>query len=172
MLGLHLSSRGPGSRPNQSMWDLWWKMWHSHRFFSEFFGFRFQLSFHHCSLYSYSLGDEQQALYTTAVQRHLIPSTWKTSISFNFVIWKQRLSSLCPRGVLKLTTYCKMEWVNTNLFSLSNPIKIQAIFYYGARREMVCPIFIILLQATPCYSYIRFIIILFTASKFSHSWLI
>jgi hypothetical protein len=36
---------GPGSRPGQSMWDLWWTKWHCDRFFSEFFGF--PLSIHH-----------------------------------------------------------------------------------------------------------------------------
>jgi hypothetical protein len=30
---------GPGSRPGQSMWNLWWTKWHWDRFFSEFFGF-------------------------------------------------------------------------------------------------------------------------------------
>jgi hypothetical protein len=35
---------GPGSRPGQSIWDLWWTKWHWDRFLSEFFGF--YLSYH------------------------------------------------------------------------------------------------------------------------------
>jgi hypothetical protein len=36
---------GPGSSPAQVMWDLWTK-WHWGRFFSEYFGFPYQSSFH------------------------------------------------------------------------------------------------------------------------------
>jgi hypothetical protein len=39
---------GPGSRPGQSMWDLWWTKWHSDRFLSEFFGF--PLSIYHSTV--------------------------------------------------------------------------------------------------------------------------
>jgi hypothetical protein len=32
--------------PGQSMWGLWWKKWHWDRFFPEYFGFLFSISFH------------------------------------------------------------------------------------------------------------------------------
>jgi hypothetical protein len=49
-LAAGLSLRGPGSRPGQSMWDLWWKKWHWDRLFSEFFGF--PLSIYHSTVSS------------------------------------------------------------------------------------------------------------------------
>jgi hypothetical protein len=41
------------------MWDLWWAKWHWERFFSEFFGFSVNISFHRRSPHSYHLGVEQ-----------------------------------------------------------------------------------------------------------------
>jgi hypothetical protein len=57
---------GPGSRPGQSMWDLWCTKWHWDRFFSEFSGFSLSVSFHRHSPNSYHLGN---ALYAN-VSRH------------------------------------------------------------------------------------------------------
>jgi hypothetical protein len=43
--------RGPGLRPGQSMWDLWWTKWHWDRFFSKSFGFLLSISFLRCSIF-------------------------------------------------------------------------------------------------------------------------
>jgi len=41
----------PGLIPAQSIWDLWWTMWHWDRCFSKYFGFPQSVSFHeHCIL--------------------------------------------------------------------------------------------------------------------------
>jgi hypothetical protein len=37
-----------GSRPEKSMWDLWWTKWHWDRFFSESFGI--PLSIYHSTI--------------------------------------------------------------------------------------------------------------------------
>jgi hypothetical protein len=51
-----------GSRPGQSVWDLWWTKWHWDRFFSESISFPFQYD---SAAVPYSLihhlGDEQRA---------------------------------------------------------------------------------------------------------------
>jgi hypothetical protein len=52
-LQTHIIRGGPGSRPGQSMWDLWWIKWHWDRFFSEFFCFLLSISFHRRSPNSY-----------------------------------------------------------------------------------------------------------------------
>jgi hypothetical protein len=44
---------GPGSRPCQSMWDLWWEKLHWDRFLSDFFGFPLSVSFHRGSPHSH-----------------------------------------------------------------------------------------------------------------------
>jgi hypothetical protein len=41
-------TRGPSSRPGQSMWNLWWTRWQWERPLSEYFGFIMSLSFHQC----------------------------------------------------------------------------------------------------------------------------
>jgi hypothetical protein len=52
-LSLRASQRGDlGSHPGQSMWDLWWAVWHWDRFLSESFGFPLLISFHRCSIFS------------------------------------------------------------------------------------------------------------------------
>jgi hypothetical protein len=50
---------GPGSRPGQSMWDLWCTKWHWDRVFSEFFCFPLSALFNRRSPHPYHLGDEQ-----------------------------------------------------------------------------------------------------------------
>jgi hypothetical protein len=57
----------PGSRPGQSMWDLWLTKWHWERFFSEFFGFPLSISFHRRSPNSYHLGNVE---YANVKSRH------------------------------------------------------------------------------------------------------
>jgi hypothetical protein len=42
-------SRRPLAASAQSMWDLWWTMWHWDRFFPENFGFTLSVSFRRCS---------------------------------------------------------------------------------------------------------------------------
>jgi hypothetical protein len=37
-------SRGQGSIPGQSIWDLWWTNWHWGRFLPEYFGFPLSIS--------------------------------------------------------------------------------------------------------------------------------
>jgi hypothetical protein len=44
---------GPGSRPDQSVWDLCCTKWHWDRFLSKFFGFILVITFHRGSPYSY-----------------------------------------------------------------------------------------------------------------------
>jgi hypothetical protein len=51
--------RDPDSRPDQSMWDLWWTVWHWDRFFYEFFGFLLSVLFHRGPPYSYHVEDEK-----------------------------------------------------------------------------------------------------------------
>jgi hypothetical protein len=48
-----LNRGGPGSRPERSLWDLWWTKWHWDRFFSESFGFPLSVSFHRCSMFTH-----------------------------------------------------------------------------------------------------------------------
>ena len=48
-----------GSIPDQSMWDLWWTKWHWDRFFPEYFGFPLSVSFHRCSITSFSSSSSQ-----------------------------------------------------------------------------------------------------------------
>jgi hypothetical protein len=43
---------GKGSRPEQSMWDLWWKKWQYDRVFSKSFCFTLSVSFHRCSVFT------------------------------------------------------------------------------------------------------------------------
>ena len=52
LLDCHLG--GLGSILGQSMWDLCWIKWHWHRFFCEYFGFGFSLSFYRCSIVIHS----------------------------------------------------------------------------------------------------------------------
>jgi hypothetical protein len=53
-------SRGPGSRPGQYKWNLWWTKWHWDRFFSKFFGLPVNIILPGLSILIYHLGDEQQ----------------------------------------------------------------------------------------------------------------
>jgi hypothetical protein len=41
-----LTFGGTGSRPGNSIWDLWWTEWHWDGFLFEFFGFLLSVSFH------------------------------------------------------------------------------------------------------------------------------
>jgi hypothetical protein len=43
-------SGGPGSRPGQSMWDLWWTKWQWNRLLSESL-FSLAVSFHRCPIF-------------------------------------------------------------------------------------------------------------------------
>jgi hypothetical protein len=48
---------GPGSIPEQSMWDLWWTEWQWGYLCYEYLGFPLSLSFHRCSklVFTYTL---------------------------------------------------------------------------------------------------------------------
>jgi hypothetical protein len=50
---------GPGSRPGQSVRDLWRKKWHCVRFFSKFFGVFLSISFHRGSKFICLLLDKE-----------------------------------------------------------------------------------------------------------------
>jgi hypothetical protein len=64
----------PGSRPGQSMWDLWWTKWHWDRFFSELFGFPLSISLLRPSPYSYIIQGMNKTSVRAAVQRRsLVP---------------------------------------------------------------------------------------------------
>jgi hypothetical protein len=65
--------RGPNSRPNQFMLDLWWTKWYWDRLLSKSFGFPLTIPFHHSSPYSHFIW----SMAVAAVQRHsLTLSTW------------------------------------------------------------------------------------------------
>jgi hypothetical protein len=76
-------SSGPGSRPDHTMWDLWWTKWHWDRFYSESFGFPLSVSFHRCSIFIRisSGGWTNGPLETAVPHRHTHPIAIITIIS-------------------------------------------------------------------------------------------
>jgi hypothetical protein len=73
---------GPGSRPGQSVWDLWWTKWHWDTFFNEFFGFPLSVSsFHQRSILLYlhlgknnrSVGSRSSETVSPNQQRKKVP---------------------------------------------------------------------------------------------------